>query len=254
MPVVEPVAVHMATSRRGSSSASYTGRRSHRGSVPSTSSGRYYDVGLDDNSARRELKGRRQEVAMFLRRELVMILIRGGAMRGHVQARGFGGPPVAAAVLVEDSEEDPEEDSLGIDEYVPRSYTPNPVDPEDFDPWDELMPCFPRNVHPKPESSLGDATSRLVEAIERLNPLVAENWIRELEKIFLLTDVSETQKVVWASFMLKEGASHWWDMIKRAYRTDEHPMIWALFKTLFLEKYFPRVKREENEAEFISLK
>ena len=57
------------------------------------------------------------------------------------------------------------------------------------------------------------------------NPLVAENWILELEKIFLLTDVSETQKVVCASFMLKEGASHWWDMIKWAYHTDEHPMM-----------------------------
>ena len=54
--------------------------------------------------------------------------------------------------------------------------------------------------------------------------------------------------------MLKEGASHWWDIIKRAYHTDEHPMIWALFKTLFLEKYFPRVKREEKETEFVSLK
>ena len=86
------------------------------------------------------------------------------------------------------------------------------------------------------------------------NPLVAENWIRELEKIFLLTDISETQKVICASFMLKEGASHWWDMIKRAYHTDEHPMIWALFKTLFFEKYFPRVKREEKETEFRSLK
>ena len=134
-----------------------------------------------------------------------------------------------------------------------------------------------RNVHPEPESSSGDATSRLVEAIERLvaqnaqqqqgqqpqqyaginvvvkqfqdlcppdfdgspNPLVAENWILELEKIFLLTDVSETQKVVCASFMLKEGASHWWDMIKRAYRIDEYWMMWALFKTLFLKKYFP---------------
>ncbi|KAF3443326.1 hypothetical protein FNV43_RR13008 [Rhamnella rubrinervis] len=39
--------------------------------------------------------------------------------------------------LVEDFEEDPEEDSLGTDEYIPRGYTPDPVDPEDFDPWDE---------------------------------------------------------------------------------------------------------------------
>ena len=34
------------------------------------------------------------------------------------------------------------------------------------------MPRLARNVHPEPESSSGDATSRLVEAIERL---VAQN-------------------------------------------------------------------------------
>ena len=43
-------------------------------------------------------------------------------------------------------------------------------------------------------------------------------------------------------------------MIKRAYHTNKHSMMWALFKTLFLEKKFPRVKREEKEMEFISLK
>ncbi|KAF3433446.1 hypothetical protein FNV43_RR24548 [Rhamnella rubrinervis] len=79
MPVVEPMARILATSRRVFLASLY-GRQSHRGSVPSTSGGRYHDVGLDDDSARRELEGRRQEVAMFLRRELVMIPIRGG---GH---------------------------------------------------------------------------------------------------------------------------------------------------------------------------
>ncbi|KAF3455998.1 hypothetical protein FNV43_RR00641 [Rhamnella rubrinervis] len=102
MPVVEPVAMHTATSRRESSSASYIGRRSHRGSVTSTSGGRYHDIGLDDNSARRELEGRRQEIAIFI--------------------LSFG----------------------------------------------SRMPRFPRNIHPEPESSSWDATSRLVEAIERL--------------------------------------------------------------------------------------
>ena len=157
------------------------------------------------------------------------------------------------------------------------------------------MPRHTRNVHPEPESSTGNTTSRLLEALERLlahtvqqqhqqqpqepqvniginmvmkqfrdfhlsefkgstNPLVAENLIMELEKVFNMTDVTETEKVICASFMLKEGASHWWDLIKRAYNIDEQPMMWASFKTLFFEKYFPRVKQEEKEAEFLSLK
>ncbi|KAF3445128.1 hypothetical protein FNV43_RR14821 [Rhamnella rubrinervis] len=66
--------------RESSSSGSYIGRRSDRGSIPSTSGGGYRDVGLDDDSTRRELKGRRQDVTMFLRGEALMIAIQGG---GH---------------------------------------------------------------------------------------------------------------------------------------------------------------------------
>ncbi|KAF3457975.1 hypothetical protein FNV43_RR02637 [Rhamnella rubrinervis] len=40
-------------------------------------------------------------------------------------------------VVAENTEEDPEEDSMGTNDYVPRSYTPKLRDPEDFDPWDE---------------------------------------------------------------------------------------------------------------------
>ena len=67
----------------------------------------------------------------------------------QLDAQGFGGPLVAT----EDSEEvaendfeedpkqvaedDPEEDSMGSDDHVPLGYSPEPVDPEDFDPWDD---------------------------------------------------------------------------------------------------------------------
>ena len=66
-----------------------------------------------------------------------------------MDAQGFGGPPVAAEdpeeVAEDDSEEDPEEvaeddpeeDSMGSDDHVPLGYSPEPVDPEDFDPWDD---------------------------------------------------------------------------------------------------------------------
>ncbi|KAF3443056.1 hypothetical protein FNV43_RR16977 [Rhamnella rubrinervis] len=195
---------------------------------------------------------------------------------GQLDVQGFGGPPDAEEdpkeVVAEDSmssddyipwgytpdaEEDPKEvvaeDSMSSDDYIPWGYTPEPVDLEDFDP-----------CHPEPESSSGDATSRLVEAIERLvaqnvqhqqqqpqqpaginvvvkrfrdlhplefdglsNPLEAENWIR--------------------------GSQSLVGYDKRAYHIDEHPMMSALFKTLFYEKYFPQVKRDEKETEFINI-
>ncbi|KAF3456065.1 hypothetical protein FNV43_RR00708 [Rhamnella rubrinervis] len=101
-------------------------------------------------------------------------------MRAHVHARGFGRPPVAAMVPEEDLDEDTKEDCLDTDGYVPYGYFPKSIDPEDFDPWDELAnhqdfdvvvtllfrPT--KNVHFKPESISGDATGRLLEAIKLL--------------------------------------------------------------------------------------
>ncbi|KAF3445923.1 hypothetical protein FNV43_RR11100 [Rhamnella rubrinervis] len=135
------------------------------------------------------------------------------------------------------------------------------------------------------EGSSGYTTSCLVEALERLvgqstpqqstrigamveqfkqfhpiefdssiNHLIVENWFRELEKVLMLMDFTEAQKVVCASFMLKEEARHWWDMVKRAYHTEQNPMVWIQYKTLFLAKFFPLLKQKEKEAEFLSLK
>ncbi|KAF3443315.1 hypothetical protein FNV43_RR12997 [Rhamnella rubrinervis] len=169
-----PVVGHGVTLRGESSSGSYTSRVSRRGDAPFVSGGRYRDIGLDSDSVRCESEGQRQEVVMFLRRETVMMLNRKGghyympirrfhqmqedhfhdmcmwcldqfdkdpteqrAMRAHVQARGYGGPPVMVAEPVEDTDEDPEEDSLGTDDYVPCNYMPKLVDQEDFGPWDE---------------------------------------------------------------------------------------------------------------------
>ena len=64
----------------------------------------------------------------------------------QLDTQGFGGPPIAAEnpeeVAEDDSEEvaedDPEEDSMGFDDHVPLGYSPEPVDPEDFDMWDDL--------------------------------------------------------------------------------------------------------------------
>lgn len=51
-------------------------------------------------------------------------------------------------------------------------------------------------------------------------------------------DYSESQKVICAAFMLKMGASHLCDIIKRAYHMEESPIEWIEFKELFLNNYF----------------
>ena len=80
------------------------------------------------------------------------------------------------------------------------------------------------------------------------NSLLVEDQLREIKNIFSLMTCNET-----ASYMLKIGSSHWWDMTKRAYDTEDNPLQGTKFKELFLEKYFPLVKNNEKEAEFIRL-
>ncbi|KAF3445823.1 hypothetical protein FNV43_RR11000 [Rhamnella rubrinervis] len=266
-PVEEPVPVRVVTPVRESSIGSYEGRISQRGDSQSIAG--YQDVRLYAESSHYEWERGLHTVVRYLtcktrfiplpdggrcyvrsedydqhdddhRHDMTMLYLdqfdenhdEHMVRWAQLDAQGFGGPPDAEEDPEEVVAEDLEEDSMGSDDHVPYSYSPKPVNLEDFDPWD--MRRFPRNVHPEPESGSGDATSRLVEAIERLvaqnvqqqqpqqqqqpeeinavvkqfrdlhplefdgsmNPLVAENWIRELEKIFLLTDILETRRCV----------------------------------------------------------
>ncbi|KAJ9709391.1 hypothetical protein PVL29_001051 [Vitis rotundifolia] len=46
------------------------------------------------------------------------------------------------------------------------------------------------------------------------NFLEAENWMKEIKKILDVMAVPEERRVSLASFMLRDEADNWWDMIK----------------------------------------
>ncbi|KAF3457365.1 hypothetical protein FNV43_RR02022 [Rhamnella rubrinervis] len=136
-PVEEPVAVRVVILVKDPSSISHSERMSYRGNILSTSGGEYRDVGLDEDSARRELEGRRQNVSMFLHGEATMIPTRSGeqlAMTLLVVAQGLEVPPVAVMSRAVDEDM---EDSIGSEDYVAHGYSFEPVNPEDFNPWDD---------------------------------------------------------------------------------------------------------------------
>lgn len=78
------------------------------------------------------------------------------------------------------------------------------------------------------------------------NPLVAESWMMQLEKIFDVLDFSETQKVTYAVFMLEEEAEHWWRMVKRTHFGGMMPSWVEIGKALF-DKYFPTTMKFKKE-------
>ena len=146
----------VVTPVRESSLASYEGRVSHGGDIPSTVDRGYQDIGLDAESTQRELERRRHTVARFLSGHTTMVPLPDG---GHyyiltesfeqlqtdhrhemlmwyldqfhedpdeqmvrwaqLDTQGFGGPPIAAEDPKEVAEDDPEEDSMGSADHVP---------------------------------------------------------------------------------------------------------------------------------------
>ena len=78
--VGEPVAVRVVTLMRESGSASYDGRISPGGDIPSTVDRGYQDIGLDAESTQRELERRRHTVARFLSGHTTMVPLPDG---GH---------------------------------------------------------------------------------------------------------------------------------------------------------------------------
>ena len=85
-----------------------------------------------------------------------------------------------------------------------------------------------------------------------MDPVVARNWLKEMEKAFTLTQVSDDLKTDYASYFLKNEANYWWESIRALER--EGPVSWTRFTELFLEKYFPDCLRNQLEVEFLELK
>ncbi|XP_061358761.1 uncharacterized protein LOC133302954, partial [Gastrolobium bilobum] len=79
-------------------------------------------------------------------------------------------------------------------------------------------------------------------------------WIKELEKIFLVMDCPNTHRVNFATYLLIGEAEHWWTNTKRYFQSQGTEITWTIFKDAFLKKYFPQSVRNIKEIEFLELK
>ncbi|XP_028070445.1 uncharacterized protein LOC114272932 [Camellia sinensis] len=81
-------------------------------------------------------------------------------------------------------------------------------------------------------------------------PLKTETWLLEIEKLFEVFPCSEIQKVLLATYTLKDEARKWWLLI----RNSNGSMAWAQFNAIFYDKYFPEYFRDRKVSEFQELK
>ncbi|KAK2968515.1 hypothetical protein RJ640_016834 [Escallonia rubra] len=83
----------------------------------------------------------------------------------------------------------------------------------------EMLKNF-MNMHPQEFVGEGD-------------PDKAENWIRNLEKIFTTMGLNDEMKLLLATFRLENDAACWWEMIDSKWTAAQTVRTWELFETEF---------------------
>ena len=87
-----------------------------------------------------------------------------------------------------------------------------------------------------------------------LDPVLALDWLSEIERVFKVITCTEEDKVLFASHMMKGPAARWWTSAETRMMTLGIPKDWEHFKAAFLDHYFPNSLRAQKELEFQQLR
>ncbi|XP_057981297.1 uncharacterized protein LOC131166739 [Malania oleifera] len=83
----------------------------------------------------------------------------------------------------------------------------------------------------------------------------AETWMQEMEKILVVLNCTEEQKVLFATFKLTREAKQWWHAVKLLEEQQAVPIVmtWGHFKQVFYDRYFPATTRNVKADKFFNL-
>ncbi|GKA96959.1 putative nucleotidyltransferase, ribonuclease H, partial [Tanacetum coccineum] len=87
-------------------------------------------------------------------------------------------------------------------------------------------------------------------------PVIAENWISHMEKIFDVMDCNDAFKTRLAVYKFEGDALAWWKAYKQAKGGDAWvlTLTWAALKELFFLQFFPRAEQERLKREYHSIR
>ena len=73
------------------------------------------------------------------------------------------------------------------------------------------------------------------EFVGTTNPLVAAEWLKKLDAIFAVMEVTEEHKLSLAIFMLKGEVHNWWEAMKRKMNAQPKGVLitWQRFVKIF---------------------
>ncbi|XP_061375025.1 uncharacterized protein LOC133317204 [Gastrolobium bilobum] len=82
----------------------------------------------------------------------------------------------------------------------------------------------------------------------------AARWLQMIEHIFERMGCPEAQKTDYASYQLIGEALTWWTGARALLRAHNVELTWAVFRRVFLDKYFPKAMRRMKHTELLSLR
>jgi len=118
-----------------------------------------------------------------------------------------------------------------------------------------VAPAF--GPEPRPtvrEWSLEDFLKHhLVKFGGKTSPDVADQWLKDLERIFDAKMCPEESRLAFAVYMLTGEAKHWWITMKSIMEERQEPVTWDVFRRKFLFEYFPNSVKYAKGMEFLQL-
>lgn len=102
---------------------------------------------------------------------------------------------------------------------------------------------FDRFLKTKPPTFSGDN-----------NAMVASNWFENMEMILKRIGCPMENRVSLATYQLRDDAGRWRSALERKYKSHPEDLTWAVFKTEFEERYYPKHVRAEKKVELRKLK
>ena len=87
----------------------------------------------------------------------------------------------------------------------------------------------------------------------RVSPNAADQWLKDMERIFDAKMCPTENKFSFVVYMLTREAEHWWICTKSIMEERDEPVTWEAFRGRFLSEYFPDSVRYAKEVEFLQL-
>ena len=116
-----------------------------------------------------------------------------------------------------------------------------------------------RNVGQPPVGNIIDETYEKIRKqgakafADTIDPTVAEEWLRNTERILDRFECTTEKKVSYAISLFEQDALDWWETVPGS-KNIPMTLTWEDFLRVFAKKYTPAVYRDRKKIEFLELK